>query len=465
MTTTESQPTQTIASLARAHLAGASSPVDALERCIASIERLDPILGAWQALYLDEARQAAAGAEQALRSGHRIGPFQGVPFALKDIVDLEGRVTTGGSAAMRDRISPTTATIAKRLLAAGGVLVGKTKTVELALGGWGTNEHMGTPRNPWDAEVHRAPGGSSSGSGVAVASRMVPCAIGTDTGGSVRLPAALCGIVGLKVTEGLLPTDGIIPLSHTLDTPGPIVTTVEDAALFFDVLTGRAQPLVDDDWRRGAGLYDALGRGVSGLRLGVLDDAERSVCEPEVLTAYDRALDALADLGAELSVFTTPLPFDEMREATFVLVTAEAYAHHGHLFGDPAAQLDSAVRVRALPGRGHSAVDYVRAGLRRASDQQAFLHALGRLDALLTPTTPMVAPPVEGIDESITPAHFTRAGNYLGLCGLSLPIGLTPAGLPTSLQIMGRPHAESMALRIGSAFEAARGPLPLPPLS
>jgi aspartyl-tRNA(Asn)/glutamyl-tRNA(Gln) amidotransferase subunit A len=461
--------TATIARLAKSHLEGTASPVEALEACIASIERLDSTLGAWQVLYLDEARLAAQGAEHALSSGHRIGPFHGVPFALKDIVDLEGRITTGGSAAMRHRVSPTTATIARRLLAAGGVLVGKTKTVELALGGWGTNAHMGTPRNPWDSQQHRAPGGSSSGSGVAVSSRMVPAAIGTDTGGSVRLPASLCGIVGLKVTEGRLPTDGIVPLSHTLDTPGPLVTTVEDAALLYDVLLGRAQPLVDDDWRRGAGLHAELRRGVAGLRLGVLDDAERSQVEPDVLASYDRAIDQLADLGAELVVFCTPLPYEEMKEATFVLVTSEAYTHHGHLIGDPESLLDPAVRARALPGRQHSAVDYVQACLRRRDEQRAFLAAMdsterGSLDAVLTPTTPMVAPVVDGIDESATPAHFTRAGNYLGLCALSLPSGLTEAGLPVGLQIMARPEAEALCLRVGSALEEARGPMPLPPL-
>ncbi|MDA3040661.1 MAG: amidase, partial [Actinomycetota bacterium] len=404
-----------IASLARAYLDGAESPVDALDCCIDAIERLDPTLGAWQASYLDEARQAAAGAEQVLRSGHRIGPFQGIPFALKDLVDLEGRVTTGGSAAWRDRVSPTTATIARRMLAAGGVLVGKTKTVEFAFGGWGTNQHMGTPRNPWDAEDHRAPGGSSSGSAVAVAARMVPIAIGTDTGGSIRLPAAFCGIVGLKVTEGVLPTDGIIPLAHSLDTPGPLVTTVEDAALCFDVLTGRAQPLVDDDWRRGTGLYDALGRGISGLRLGVIDDRERAACSPDVLAEYDRALDVLAGLGAQLSVYSSPLPFDEMLRATGVLMSAEAFTHHGHLLTDPEAPLDEDVRARALAGRDHSAVEYIRTGLQRTVDQQTFLHSLGHIDALLTPTTTTTAPRVADIDQASAPGHFTRAVKYLGL--------------------------------------------------
>ena len=205
---------------------------------IAGIEARDPTLGAFQAIHADAARQAAQAADAARRSGGRLGPLHGATFALKDIVDLEGQVTTWGSAALAERAAPATGTLARRLLAAGGVLVGKTKTVECALGGWGTNQRMGTPWNPCDEGVHRAPGGSSSGSGVAVAAGMARFAVGTDTGGSVRLPAAFCGIVGLKVTEGRLPLDGIMPLSHTLDTPGPMTRSVADAALVFAVKDG-----------------------------------------------------------------------------------------------------------------------------------------------------------------------------------------------------------------------------------
>ena len=168
------------------------------------IESLDGKLGAYQAVYADEARELARGAQAAIRSGQIIGPFHGIPFALKDIVDVEGRITTAGHAGWSERVSPTTATIARRLMAAGGILLGKTKTVEVAMGGWGTNQRMGTPHNPWDPDRARTPGGSSSGSGVAVAAGLATAAVGTDTGGSVRLPAAWCGITGLKVTEGHL---------------------------------------------------------------------------------------------------------------------------------------------------------------------------------------------------------------------------------------------------------------------
>src|SRR5205823_9552069 len=214
------------------------SPVDVVEALLARIAAHNPKLHAFIDVYADDARLAAEGADKAIRSGHAVGPLHGVPIALKDLIDLEGRVTTGGSMVWRERRSPATATLARRLIAAGMIVLGKTHTVEFAMGGWGTNQHMGTPWNPWDLAAHRTPGGSSSGSGVAVAAGLAPVAIGTDTGGSVRLPAAWCGIVGLKVTAGRISTYGVLPLSSTLDTPGPLARSVEDAALIFRALHG-----------------------------------------------------------------------------------------------------------------------------------------------------------------------------------------------------------------------------------
>src|SRR3954453_8693772 len=195
------------------------SPVDVVEAMLARIAAHDAKLHAFIDVYADDARLAAEAADKAIRSGHSVGPLHGVPIALKDLIDLEGRVTTGGSMAWRDRRSPATATLARKLIAAGMIVLGKTHTVEFAMGGWGTNEHLGTPWNPWDLETPRTPGGSSSGTGVAVAARMAPWGIGTDTGGSVRLPASWCGLSGLKTTVGRISTYGIIPLSSTFDTP------------------------------------------------------------------------------------------------------------------------------------------------------------------------------------------------------------------------------------------------------
>ncbi|MGI9599280.1 MAG: amidase [Acidimicrobiales bacterium] len=454
----------TVTDLARSHAEG-RSPIEATDQVLDRIERLDGALEAWQVVYADEARRAASAAAEQLTVGHRVGPFHGIPFALKDIVDVGGRVTTAGSASFVDRVSPTTATIGRRLLAAGGVLIGKTKTVELAFGGWGTNDHYGMPRNPWDATTVRAPGGSSSGSGVAVSSGMVPCAIGTDTGGSVRLPAAFCGIVGLKTTEGLLPTDGIVPLSHTLDTPGPMARTVADVALMFDVLTGRSPLDIDDDWLGRRGLHQPPPPDLRGVGLGALADSERALVAADVLTRYDSALDQLSDLGADVTVVASPVSYEEMKELTFVIVTAEAWMHHGHLFADDDAPIDEHARRRAMPGRDVPAHRYLEALEQRRRLRAELLASMAHLDALVTPTTADTAPAVEEIDEASTPAHFTRAANLLSLSALSVPTGLTGAGLPAAIQFMGRGFDEASLLRIGGVYERARGPLPPPPIA
>src|SRR5579875_473040 len=178
------------------------SPVDLVEACLARIAALEPRLQAFVEVYAGEARLAAEAADKAIRAGHAVGPLHGIPIALKDLIELEGKVTTGGSEVWRNRRSTYTATIAQRMIAAGMIVLGKTHTVEFAMGGWGTNQHRGTPWNPWDPKTARTPGGSSSGTGVAVAARLAPWGIGTDTGGSVRLPASWCGLTGLKTTIG-----------------------------------------------------------------------------------------------------------------------------------------------------------------------------------------------------------------------------------------------------------------------
>jgi aspartyl-tRNA(Asn)/glutamyl-tRNA(Gln) amidotransferase subunit A len=445
----------TVAELSRAFAARTLSPVDAVEVLLDRIRRRNPSLHAYIAVYEADARLAAEAADKALRSGHRVGPLHGVPIALKDLVDLEGRTTTGGSKVWADRRSPITATLAERLLAAGMIVLGKTHTVEFAMGSWGTNTHLGTPRNPWDLAVHRTPGGSSSGSAVSVAAGLAPAAIGTDTGGSVRLPAAWCGIVGLKVTVGRISTHGVLPLSSTLDTPGPLTRSVEDAALIFRVLNGpdpRDRQTLAWAW---ADPLPTLRRGVAGLRLGVLPAPERTGTDAEVLRAYDAAVETLAALGAHIVRPELPRRFGDYAAATGRIIGAEGYRFVGHLVDDPALPVDPHVRPRIQLGRAISARDYLLALAEREEHQRAFAAALDGIDGLLTPTAQTAAIPIDQVDQSGTAAHFTRAGNYLGLCGLAVPSGFTPTGLPTSLQILCHPGDEAMALRIGWAYEQA----------
>jgi aspartyl-tRNA(Asn)/glutamyl-tRNA(Gln) amidotransferase subunit A len=445
----------TVAELSRAYGEGTLSPVDVVDTLLERIRKRDPALHAFIAVYESDARLAAEAAHKAIRARHRVGPLHGVPMALKDLVDLEGRVTTGGSKVWAERVSPVTATLAERLIGAGMIVLGKTHTVEFAMGSFGTNTHLGTPRNPWDLVVHRTPGGSSSGSAVAVASGLAPAAIGTDTGGSVRLPAAWCGIVGLKVTAGRISTHGVLPLSSTLDTPGPMTRSVEDAALLFRVLNG---PDPRDPQTRAWTPSDplpALRRGVAGLRLGVMPDAERKDVAADVLAAYDASVETLARLGARIARPSLPRSFRDYGAATGRIISAEGYRFVGHLVDDPSLPVDPHIRPRIQPGRTISARDYQLTLAEREQHQREFAEALSDTDALLTPTAQTAAIPIDRVDQSTTAAYFTRAGNYLGLCGLAVPNGFTADGVPASLQILCGPGEESMALRIGWAYEQA----------
>jgi aspartyl-tRNA(Asn)/glutamyl-tRNA(Gln) amidotransferase subunit A len=447
----------TAAELSRRLQAGEITSRAIVERLLERIAKYDGKLHAFIALYADEALEAAEGADRAIASGHGIGPFHGVPIALKDIIEIEGRVTTGGSKPWSDRVSPVTATLAQRLVSAGMIVLGKTHTVEFAMGAWGTNEHMGTPWNPWDLDVHRTPGGSSAGSGVAVAAGLAPWAIGTDTGGSVRLPAAWCGLTGLKTTIGRISTHGVMPLANSLDTPGPMCRSVEDAALLYGVLAG---PDPKDPRTLHRAVEDpmpGLKRGVAGLKLARLPDAELAEAEPEIRAAYEASLQTLADLGAEISTIAMPRGFADFATMTGRIIGAEGYLHVGEMVDDMDLPVDPAVRPRIWVGKDLSARDY----LMTLRDQQAlkaeFDEALEGIDALMTPTTATPPIPIAEVDQSTTCAYFTRAINLLEMCAVTLPNGFVSGGLPSGLQIACRGYDEALALRIAWAYEQASG--------
>ena len=452
MTSPEFLPVHTLATMiGKGHL----SPVDLVDAYLARIERLEPKLQAFVSVNAANARLAAEAADKAIRSGHAVGPLHGIPIAIKDLVEIEGEVATGGSAAWKSRIAPRTATLHRKLMAAGMINLGKTHTVEFAYGGWGTNQHMGTPWNPWDEAVHRTPGGSSSGSGVAVAARLAPWAIGTDTGGSVRIPAAWNGITGLKTTIGRVSTFGVLPLSHTLDTPGPITRDIEDAALLLTVLQGadpgdpHTMSVRDTDPMRG------LRRGVKGLRLGRLPAGERDGVDAEVLAAYDRSVEALSGLGAEIVDLVLPERFADLGGLVGRIISSEIYAKIAALADDNIQPLDQDVRPRVRAGAAVSARDYLAALEAREWMKVAFNEAMAGVDAILTPTMVTPAVPVASIDQNTTPAGFTRWVNFYDLCAAAVPNGFTAGGLPLSLQIVCRGYDEALALRIGWAYQAA----------
>jgi aspartyl-tRNA(Asn)/glutamyl-tRNA(Gln) amidotransferase subunit A len=445
----------TVHALAAEIAARRLSPVDLVDECLARIERLEPKLQAFVSVNAANARLAAEAADKAIRAGHAVGPLHGIPIAIKDLVEIEGEVATGGSAAWRNRIAPRTATLMRKILAAGMINLGKTHTVEFAYGGWGTNQHLGAPWNPWDGATHRTPGGSSSGSGVAVAARMAPWAIGTDTGGSVRIPAAWNGITGLKTTIGRISTFGVLPLSPTLDTPGPITRDIEDAALLLTVLQGEDPR---DRHTRGVRNVDPMAElrcGVKGLRLARLPNAERDGIDAEVLAAYDRSVDALASLGAEIVDVALPARLADLGAINGRIMSAEAYAALAELVNDNAQPLDQDVRPRVRAGANISSRDYLLALAEQDRMKASFNTAIDGIDALLTPTSLTPAVPLTSIDQNTTPAMLTRWVNFLELCAAAVPNGFTAGGLPTSLQIVCRAYAEPLALRIGYAYQAA----------
>jgi aspartyl-tRNA(Asn)/glutamyl-tRNA(Gln) amidotransferase subunit A len=430
------------------------SPVELVEAVLERIYANEPKLHSFVEVYGDEARLAAEAADKAIRSGHAVGPLHGIPVALKDLVEIEGRVVTGGTKIWSERRATRTATLARRLIGAGMILIGKTHMVEFAFGGWGTNQRLGTPWNPWDARVARIPGGSSSGSGVAVAARLVPWAIGTDTGGSVRLPASFCGVTGLKTTIGRISTYGVLPLSSTLDTPGPIARTVEDTAILYRAMQG---PDPRDPKTLGHHFHDpmsTLKRGIRGLRLARMPEEERAGVAADVLRSYDESLEALARLGAQVEPVKLPFHFEDCAAQTSPITLTEAYSILGDLVDNRDLPLDEAVRARLLPGSKISAREYLSALREREELKRAFETALSDFDALLTPTTETTAIPVNSVDQSKAPVRFTRAANLLELCALALPNGFDAGGLPTSLQIMCRGYDEATALRIGWAYQS-----------
>jgi len=443
-----------------AHLQrGDITSVELVDACLARVAALDPHLHAFIEVYRDNALACAQAADLERQAGLARGPLHGMPIALKDLLHLDGRPTTAGSRSWQGRKSDRTATVVERLLAAGMIPLGKTHMVEFAFGGWGRNEPMGTPWNPWDTTTHRVPGGSSSGSAVAVAGGLAPGAIGSDTGGSVRIPAALCGITGLKTTFGLISLANVVPLSMTFDSIGPLARSADDAALLTAAMAG-------PDPRDPATLhvpgvdFAAAINGepdVRGMRITCLASGQfPSFTSRDVLRVWNDTVIALRDLGAIVEEARFPLDFDSLMARNGRLIAAEAYAVHRAYIADPALPIDRWVRERTLSGRPISAADYIdELGERRRAAAQ-FAAWMRVRDALLTPTLPITATPVADVDESTTPlAAFTRAANYLGACALSLPAGFSAEGLPIGMQLMGAPFTDATLVRIGRAFQRA----------
>jgi aspartyl-tRNA(Asn)/glutamyl-tRNA(Gln) amidotransferase subunit A len=456
-------PVQTISDLARQIQAGTLSPVDLTEQCLARLDALDGTLNAFRLVHRERALATAQAAELALRAGQDVGPLHGIPYAAKDLFDVKGLPTTAGSNLLHDAIATEDSAATARLARAGMVLLGKTNTVQFAYGGVGINHDHGTPHNPWQ-KTHCVPGGSSSGSGVAVAAGIVPMALGSDTGGSVRIPASLCGTVGLKTTVGQVSRAGVFPLSWSLDSVGPLTRSIEDAALVYDALQGAdpRDPSTRDAQPRDVltGLCD----GVRGLRLAFAETVFWDDADPEVAQAVRQSGEVLAGLGAQVE----SLEFPEAAEALALnpgglVIAAEAYTIHQERLETHFDAYDPIIGSRMIQGKEISAVQYLNTT--RAWDRlrQRVQQSLRTVDALLVPATMIPARPLAEVDASMESyvdcnlkyLRNTSIGNILGLCGLSVPCGFTREGLPIGLMIYGKPFHEDTILRIGYAFEQA----------
>ena len=435
------------------------SPVEVTQVHLDRIERLNGQFLAYLTVLRDEALAAAREAEQEIARGQYRGPLHGIPIALKDLFAVKGVRLTCGSKILADHMADSDATVVTRLNQAGTILLGKLNMHEFAWGGTSLNPHYGTPRNPWDPT--RLPGGSSGGSTVATAAGLAMGTLGTDTGGSVRIPASLSGIVGLKPTYGRVSRFGVYPLSHSCDHVGPMVRTVADAAVLLQAIAG---PDPKDPTTSRAAVPDytlALREDIRGLRLGVPQEYFFDDVEPAVRDGITTAVQHLSSLGAVVEEVSIPSMQHVIASST-AIIGAEAYEIHAQTLKTHSQDYGADVRSRLMLGACIQASQYLKAQRFRTLLCQEMLDILGRVDALITPTTLMTAskigePTVHiGGKEVVVAAHIARATrpfNMTGLPAISVPCGFTPDGLPIGLQIVGRPFEETTVLRLAYAYE------------
>lgn len=414
---------------------------DTITACLARAKANEQ-LGAFECLDEDRALATARAMDNLLACGRDLGPLMGLPIGVKDIMAADGLPTTNGSNASTAHLSGNEGSVVQTLKSAGAIVLGKTKTVEFAIGATGVNESRGTPWNPVDRETHRMPGGSSSGSAVAVAAGIVGLGLGTDTGGSIRIPACMTGIVGQKTTVGRWPTDGIFPLSQTFDSVGPLCRTVNDAAILHTLMTGESV---------------SAKQSLSGLRFGVPGSFFLDDLDEKVTTDFNRACAALVGAGATRHDFDFP----EAVERAYIMpdiMAAELIANlTPQFFNDIRNKMDTVSAQRSAHGLQVSAVDYIAAQKRRKQLSAKAEASFDGIDCWVTPTCPFEPIAMADIESgqlherALLASRNTQPGNMLGLCGISLP--MHNDGLPTGLQIMMASNADKALLEIASAID------------
>ncbi len=441
--------------------AGEVTSEEVTQACLARIARAQPVLNCFISLEAEAALEAARAADAARSRGEALGPLHGVPLAHKDMFYRAGHRSTGGSAIRRDFVPDHTATVMQRLADAGALCLGGLNMSEFAVGPVGHNIHYGHCRNPWDPA--RAPGGSSSGSGSAVGGRLVYGALGSDTGGSVRIPAALCGLVGLKGTTGRVSRHGGMPLSWSMDNFGPLARTAADCARLFGIIAG-SDPMDPTSSDTPVDDYEAAcTQPVTGLRIGVDPTWGGIDPDPQVEQALAAALDVFRGLGARVVEVAMPTDQDELNALSNLVVRSEAATLHKSWLGTRRDAYSPQVRRRIEVGLAVPATRYIEGLILRSSHLERLLHAVfAHCDALILPTVGEPAPTLEELDIGDAPTlpamltrmtGYTRAMNYYGVPALSVPAGYAANGMPMAIQLVARPFAEARLFQLAGAYQ------------
>jgi len=432
------------------------SPVEYAKALIDRIERYDRSLNTFLRFTPELAMQDARNAEAEIMRGNWRGTFHGVPYGVKDIVDYAGLPTTAHSKILADNVASADATVVQKLRAAGGVFMGKLSTHEFAIGGPSFDLPWPPARNPWNRDYFC--GGSSSGSGAATAAGFLPAAIGTDTGGSVRNPASMCGVVGMKATYGVVSRRGVIPLSYSLDHVGPLTRTVRDNALMLDVIAGHDAFDPGSANRAAGGYTAALAHGVKGLRIGVIRHfyTHDMQADAEMAAGIETAVQRLAELGAEIREITIA-PLAEYAACNRTILTGEAFAIHENWMRERPQDYGALARERLMAGAFVRAADYVNATRLRRKLADAFHALFADIDVALTASS---MDPACRIDDrqaiDYTYSRQARAPfNVTGNPALAVPIGFSKSGLPLSMQIVGSAYGEALVYRVADAYEQA----------
>jgi aspartyl-tRNA(Asn)/glutamyl-tRNA(Gln) amidotransferase subunit A len=431
------------------------SPLELTDACIARAEALDDTLHAYLTMTFETARQEAKAAGEAIAAGDYRGPLHGIPFAIKDLYETAGVVSTAGSQLREHYVPAEDARTVELLKRAGIVMLGKLNLHEWAMGGTNINEYYPTPRNPWDTE--RVTGGSSGGSGAALASGYCYGSLGTDTRGSIRIPASLNGITGIKPTWGRVSIRGIVPLNWSLDHSGPMARTAEDCALILNVIAGydERDPTTADlpvpDYA--ASLTPTR---LEGVRVGIPRNffLDADVVEPAIIAATKASGETLASLGAEVVDVDFPEGIDFQQSTAFF---AEASWYHAAQFKKHPELYGSTIRKRMVDNAGISGVDYVRDRWRQLEVKQAVRHLLRDIDLVLTPTSPIIAPKIAEVDTTVPGggllARNTSPFNVAAIPTISMPAGFSPEGQPVGVQLSGRWWEEGLVLRAAHAYQ------------